>query len=86
MASVGESDVERVEGEELMEEVVRYMFAGEVSTGMAIVLAVLSAGLIHTFLEDSTKVDERTVRIFSIVALGVTMAGGVIGALAAIIG
>ncbi len=69
-----------------MEEVVRYMFAGMVSTGMAIVLAVLPAGLVYTFLEDFTKVDERTVKIFSIVALGVTMAGGVIGALAAIIG
>ncbi len=86
MAAVGKRDVERVERGALMEEVVRYMFAGMVSTGMAIVLAVLSAGLIHTFLEDFTKVDERTVKIFSIVALGVTMAGGVIGALAAIIG
>ncbi len=64
-----------------MSEVIRNTFVGMSATAAAIVLAVLVAMLVYTFLDECTKFDVDAVRICSIVAFAVMLTAGVLSAL-----
>lgn len=69
-----------------MENAVRGVFCGIGAVAILIILAVLVAALVYTFLDECTKLDKDMASGFSIVALVLMLAGGAFLGLMAFIG
>lgn len=78
--------VYHTEGKTNMENAVRNVFCGMGVVAVLIILAVLVAALVYTFIDECTKLDNDMASAFSIVALVLMLVGGVFLGLMAAVG